>query len=232
MSNDITTILTMTGPQEEVDQFCAAHIVPLADASGNFFDLRTVVPRPACVEGTQSGSEADEGFFALTGLLHQTFLGIPGINPAHQRAQRGEFKPSGMLATVKGFAEWLAEHHPQSLEEGRKSLVCFRETGYRNWYDWSYANWGTKWNAYDFKERERATGKIEIQFDTANGVAEPVFVELTRRYPQSKFDVVAIDEGGPEYVGTYTKNQAELRKVGHDPARYKFVYGRDPEAEE
>lgn len=70
------------------------------------------------------------------------------------------------------------------------------ETGFDNWYDWSLANWGTKWGTYDFKERERADGKYVFEFQSAWSFPDPVFQKLAKDYPNLVFDVICFDEGG------------------------------------
>lgn len=39
---------------------------------------------------------------------------------------------------------------PNRDEKQAKELI--KKYGYADWYDWSIANWGTKWNAYNFDE--------------------------------------------------------------------------------
>lgn len=49
--------------------------------------------------------------------------------------------------------------------------------GVNNWYDWSIANWGTKWDAYSsYHDRNRNT----IFFDTAWSSPKPVFDALAK----------------------------------------------------
>lgn len=50
--------------------------------------------------------------------------------------------------------------------------------GNNNWYDWSIANWGTKWNAYSFSHNNN-----EIAFQTAWSAPHPVLEELSHMFP-------------------------------------------------
>lgn len=50
--------------------------------------------------------------------------------------------------------------------------------GNNNWYDWSIANWGTKWNAYCFSHNDN-----EIAFQTAWCAPHPVLKELSHMFP-------------------------------------------------
>jgi hypothetical protein len=61
-----------------------------------------------------------------------------------------------------------------------KSLI--KKYGYDNWYDWSYANWDTKWNAYNTSVKGDT-----IHFLTAWAPPEKVLVALSKKYPNVTF---------------------------------------------
>jgi hypothetical protein len=49
-----------------------------------------------------------------------------------------------------------------------EAAACATPTGdYTNWYDWSNANWGTKWNACHAELCEDTAEQLTIRFDTA-----------------------------------------------------------------
>lgn len=52
-----------------------------------------------------------------------------------------------------------------------------RRYGYPTWYEWSYENWGTKWNAH---ETERVAENI-FTFETAWNGATPIFNKLAQK---------------------------------------------------
>lgn len=55
--------------------------------------------------------------------------------------------------------------------------------GKNNWYDWSRANWGTKWNAFRFEDESDSYSPSQIRFITANGAPHPVLQKLSEMYP-------------------------------------------------
>ena len=61
--------------------------------------------------------------------------------------------------------------------------------GYRNWYDWSCENWGTKWNACRAELAEDCVkdGYIEIHFETAWAEPRPVLRKMFEMFPQLSF---------------------------------------------
>jgi len=65
--------------------------------------------------------------------------------------------------------KWQEEEvkaHQKASEE-----LCLEKTGYKNWYDWSVANWDTKWNAYSCYTLEDDFNKVDdltdLGFQTA-----------------------------------------------------------------
>jgi hypothetical protein len=73
--------------------------------------------------------------------------------------------------------------------------------GVDNWYDWSVAHWGTKWNATDTQvERDRLAGRsVEIRFDTAWSPPTPVLGRLRALYPEATFEFRCRYEDDPEF---------------------------------
>jgi hypothetical protein len=188
MPNHVTTICTVTGPEDQVNAFREIHITA-SEPDGDRFCFRTIIPRPAIIDETESGSEATIGVMALVGDVatvdFRSFRWIPSdvlSGPGYRHA--------------KAVRCWLAENRPGALEKGRKCLQAIVETGYADWHEWACANWGTKWNAYDYEERERSEGRFVFKFETAWSFPEPVFRKLAEMYPGLTFDVLSYDEGG------------------------------------
>lgn len=79
---------------------------------------------------------------------------------------------------------------PHIKREGLTSEEKQRTKG-RNWYDWSIAHWGTKWNCYeiDFIEEE-----FTYAFSTAWSAPEPVIRELSRLFPEITITHMWCDE--------------------------------------
>jgi hypothetical protein len=226
MANHITTVCAVTGPIDDVNALRALCIVK-DEKEILRFDFERVIPMPPICREVESGSESHTGLWALTGLAHIQFLSI-GTSPAAHLPPGA----TGTLGYYDDTRKWLEQNRPDILEKGRKMLACLRETGSLSWYEWSCDHWGTKWNAYEFLDRSRAEGRSVFEFQTANGIAEPIFEALAKRWPAITIDVVAIDEGGPQYVGKYTNGSGSVEKMPDDDDRYFTVYGRRPNQDE
>ena len=117
---------------------------------------------------------------------------------------------------------------PLSKEEAERCRLAMKETGFPSWYEWSINNWGTKWNAYQFKERGNLGVRYTFEFQTAWAFPEPVFIQLTNMFPELVFEVVCFDEGmGFAGKGRFTKDMFRCSKDLVTPELYKEVYGED-----
>lgn len=230
MPNHITTICTVAGPNHVLASFVEKHIVKRPDEDRRF-DFDTVTPRPTVLDNIESGGDdAALGMAALVGDVVWTdftrFRWIPRAllaGPPYQHAHQ--------------VRAWLEAEKPEFLAKGRKALAAIVETGYPSWYEWSIANWGTKWNAYDYDERSRGDGRFVFKFNTAWSFPEPVFRKLATLYPTLVFAVIAFDEGGNfgcegEFNGA---DDYRCEAALATPELYERVYGekypRDDEAE-
>lgn len=89
-------------------------------------------------------------------------------------------------------------HMPKNIYRGGLGLEEKEKYGKNNWYDWSIANWGTKWNAYDISEPnislKEKSGSYKISFNTAWSAPLPVYFELARLFPRIEGLIQYADE--------------------------------------
>ena len=75
---------------------------------------------------------------------------------------------------------------------GPREMELYKDN---NWYDWRYKNWGTKWNAYGYKDGiTYYENKDQICFLTANSCALKIVEVLSRQYPDVLFEFRYADE--------------------------------------
>jgi hypothetical protein len=65
------------------------------------------------------------------------------------------------------------------------------------WYEWSIANWGTKWNAYSQEPTERTDDTLILRFQTAWGPPYPWLAAVLNAL-QLSFEHNWLSEGGGE----------------------------------
>ena len=98
----------------------------------------------------------------------------------------------------------------------QKALVAAEEAnlkkhGYKNWYDWCVANWGTKWNAggdndamqVDYDEDVNNQGIALFQFDTAWAPPLGVLEKLMETHPELSIEC-RYHEPGVGFFGVWT----------------------------
>lgn len=96
----------------------------------------------------------------------------------------------------------MPEHSDTFFRDGGLGQEEREKYGKNNWYDWSLDNWGTKWNAYNFKLVKEDDNNLHIEFDTAWAPPTPIFEKLE----EMGFTVTAVsineDMGvEPDYFG-------------------------------
>ena len=76
--------------------------------------------------------------------------------------------PQCILDSIKfGSIESITEKRTPEEEEVHKAEqkaneeLCLEQTGHKNWYDWSVANWDTKWNSYSNWSIEGGFNELE-----------------------------------------------------------------------
>ena len=86
-----------------------------------------------------------------------------------------------------------------------RNPVLIEKYGYDNWYNWSNANWGTKWNAYEVEH----ISDTEVQFDTAWSCADNLIAKLSSLHPTVEFILTYADEDTGSNCGIITYKEGK-----------------------
>jgi hypothetical protein len=191
MPNNITNQLKVTGSNEQVEKIFNQIRNKKKDTEENkcFIDFNNIIPMPESLNIT-SGSSVDNAICILNddkkGLLEM--LDYPWVKDEN-------------ITNIEDLKKRLLKNlSPKDLHEGKLSLDNIRNYGHKDWYSWSLANWGTKWNAYSqFQIDENI-----ISFDTAWATPYPLMEELSRMFPELTIEVTYADEDIGSNCGTYT----------------------------
>lgn len=101
---------------------------------------------------------------------------------------------------------------PKDIFRGNLGSEEREKYGSDNWYDWSIANWGTKWPGYDFGEYD---GGNSIEFSTAWSPPFPIYEKLSEMFPDVTFNYRWADEDIGFNVGEvsyYNKEQISINE--------------------
>lgn len=104
--------------------------------------------------------------------------------------------------------------------------------GHPDWYSWSRANWGTKWNAYTPHDESSLARRYKafdiLTFNTAWTSPLPVLQRMLNTWPTLTFCVTLYDEYG--YVAEFTLGSStkERNVVNHgrDSKLFRALYRR------
>jgi Ferredoxin-like domain in Api92-like protein len=175
MPNNTATKFKVTGPIEDVNRFLQA-----AKGEEINLDFNRLVPMPEELRATthpiriKTQEEIDLQWAAY-----------------NQKKQAGTLT-RWELDDGKPFAVGMTQETYDSLIE---------KYGYADWYKWSIAKWGTKWNCYSVGEWtlttiDEKTNCAEIYYETAWSPARPLWLKISTQYPTLEFYHAFADEGG------------------------------------
>ena len=95
-------------------------------------------------------------------------------------------------------------HGPEQEAREKKQAEMVRKYGYKSWYDWNIANWGTKWDLCDVEVTRVDENTVTISCQTAWSPPATAFETL---YNQG-FNVRCLYVGeGNEYAGIWEDGQ-------------------------
>lgn len=231
MPNHVTHRVIVKGDPEQVALFISTCIKP--DDNGEpFFDFNTLIQMPEDIANSDSSSVVNDGFIVM-GVTPPN-RGLFSYNPSVETMLQYPWVIEAGVTDEEGLKALLLKRSPDCVEVAKKALHNHATYGHSNWYDWSIANWGTKWNSYSFHPIvENPTNEHEFMFDTAWSTPEPIWDALAEKFPTLFFDIVGFDEGWNFAVkGTIEDGENYITVYEANANIYEQTYGYAPEKEE
>lgn len=121
------------------------------------------------------------------------------------------------------------------MKLGETAVDNLMKYGAVSWYDWRWAHWGTKWNAYEQVDSDGDT----IQFDTAWSMPEPILRKLAEICNEHnvRFDGQWINEDWSADSGSFESDGDALYVYPDETEeqareRYGNMWGYDPMEDE
>lgn len=176
---------TISGPKEDLDKFVQAISSPIDEEVRDDYDLTLPYPTPQELKDTKAGFYFPE---------------------PHENWKR-------MLADGEVTQEWYDELVRNNAEGYAKDQANVAKYGYKNWYDWNIAHWGTKWaprvEHFDYNnDHYDGDWRVELRYETAWAPPSGLILELSRQFPTLTFHTT-FDEESQAYVG------CEIFENGH-----------------
>lgn len=209
MPNFVIHNVKISGSVETISKV-KKQIINTKDENGDVvpFSFQSIIPRPASLD-IPSSSEVDNGIDYINGNTSEK----KKIEERYATYPDGEnrFKECIRLAEI--------------------ALDNIKKYGYKDWYDWNIANWGTKWDTCHVYV-ETTDDEITLEFQTAWSTPEPVFLKLAEQYPDLMIDIDYADEDFGNNCGNYNYADGEWH---YEVGDYKFartMWGYEPEEED
>jgi len=155
-------------------------------------DFEKIVPMPSCLK-IGNAPCVDESI-PLTATKEEI------MTATIKKAATYDWKSKWEVQDDEQFMKLLADRVDRDYEARQIYAKNVAETRFQSWYDWSYANWGTKWSAYEQTEGDNNS----IRFWTANGPAIPVIKALSKMFPDAKFKLEYSDQDIGNQLGSVT----------------------------
>ena len=128
---------------------------------------------------------------------------------------------------------------PKALRDGvaplsgpaQKIEYNISKYGAKDWYDWSIANWGTKWNSSGIFLTSEYDDQVAYSFQTAWAPPIPVYTELAKLFPNINI-FINYDESGMGFSGwQYYANGELVKKREYDESYYAIHKFMEPDSD-
>lgn len=136
--------------------------------------------------------------------------------------------PTELHETVSGF---FADEE-KAKEQRKQQDSNIAKHGHKDWYDWQYSQWGTKWGDCDTDvgvplELPNGSWSVQIHYTTAWGPASEGFGKISKMFPSLVFcfdydeeagffaGIEAMQDGDVIFEDMYSPNEYE-GTVDHD----------------
>lgn len=190
-----------------------------------FPDFDKVVPMPKELEanphsGIQSWIKICTGQIDFTNNVDQS--SIDGITKALEKVNAIRALTEGK--NLKGFSDEEFELFIQGVKN-------FRKYGYMSWYEWSIANWGTKWNSSECMKHADNIYDFLTAWSGVPGIIE----KMSKACPAVKILYKYSDEdtGHNCGIGEYRNGEIAFRKLeGGSKEAYEMAFELRPNRKE
>lgn len=173
-------------------------------------DFNKIIPMPSSLDILDS-SFGDDGMRLLLAKADPLFVTNVAIDDLQQK-----------------LIKW--NKYDQSIDLGKQYLINIATTGYKTWYDWRCANWGTKWNALDSVAIDNY-----VTFNTAWSGVVKLMEKLSTYFLDVTFDYSYADEdtGYNCGFGTILNGVASMTyPVGGSKDAYEVAFELRPQDKE
>ena len=177
MPNWVKTKINVSGNQKDISAFYKQIILKSRKDYDKDFSFNTIIEMPKSLTEVIVSGNTDRAISAING---------------------------DKVAIT--FMEQLKTERKESYEQAIKSAQLTIENqklyGFGNWYEWSRANWDTKWDSARSNVTVVDNTNLVIELETAWSCAYNVYLNMAKQYPSLDFTVEYADESLGYNCGT------------------------------
>lgn len=203
MPNHVTNKLIISGSADILSKLEQHVQGPGTDGTECVFSFNQIKPMPETLRDLSAGTMLNFAVWLASEHIYKTKIEQDPVAVAVRSMFKSD--PTDMFdrfctyfkckCEIRAEAvEWAKAHQPELLAMGMRSVAGYMEHGALGWYDWSNANWGTKWDCYE-ASKEPEDGKLIYVFDTAWAPPVPIVEKLMELFPGIAVEHRYFDEG-------------------------------------
>ena len=203
MPNHVTNELT-----------AAKHVIDSLAKGESAVDFETVIPMPDILRAGEDG-------IGISSRVQDWVLLAVGATTLRDLRTPVEWSTTDLVQVIKSLGRsnalrsYLEGPFPKDFDDRDfaaflRGIQAYRTHGKIDWYEWSIANWGTKWNSYDVERLNDET----VRFDTAWNHPGPVIVALSKKFPTERIRIRWADEDTAHNSGDETYLNGEIVEGG------------------
>jgi len=214
MPNHVTSLMEINGSKQQIEEIKEkiGSIVQIngGDSSFLFPDFNKIIKMPEELN-ISSRSDGDTGYCVIKRTNLSRFNDLRFAQDCYDRKS--------------------IEEKVKCIELGLKYVKNEIKHGHKTWYDWSVANWGTKWNAYDCLQ----VSENEFSFQTAWNAPINIFKKIAVMFSSISITVKYADEDTGSNCGMVTIENGifdlKILKNGSKEA-YELAFELSPDSKQ
>lgn len=177
----------------------------------SLLDFNQMIPMPPSLQ-IESSSVMELSFYAEIYL--QEGMIPDGLRSRYEKERH-------MHESLKAYLRRLEKQRQIDRDLGRTAYQNQQQYGYTDWYGWSIAHWGTKWNAMDVVMTDPGH---TLSFQTAWAAPIPVIQKLAVMFPDSTITHVWADEDIGTNCGWMRYEDGKLQETYAPPDHSSIAY--------
>lgn len=152
------------------------------------------------------------------------FLVKAGLSTDKDRAAAEESEEHNLFHKLVPMPEKLRNTTATIEPEGEfaEAMKGNREYDYTDWYTWSLANWGTKWDV-NLAHVDLIENTLSLSFDTAWSPANGVWEKVSEEFPSLDIRIRFLEEGMGFIGETKYKGGEEIQDTCLDISTEMYV---------